>query len=424
MGVGTNVQDRTIALHHLDCPWRPADVAQREGRILRPGNLNRKLNRDVHIIRYVTERSFDAYMWQTVERKAKFIAQVMRGRLDMREMEDIGDAALSYNEVKALATGNPLLLEKAEAEVELTRLERAERAFHRNQDALRHRVTHGQRITALTALVDDIGTAITLRRDTRGDAFAMTAGGFTYTKRADAGWRLQQITTQMEDTLLTSGDRRLLERPGELGGFPVTVTVERVLGSMNVILALDRAPGTEIRMSPAEIKAADPAKLVIRLENRLSGLESLKTRTLAEIDQLTTEAAHGRDDLARPFTQAGQLDAARDRVARLNKQLGQVAAPQHPATPQQPADDSDDWLVNAAMHDAGVMARIPGSSVMVISHHDSEPESAVQASRYDFPSDNPLAGAAERIRPRITPPAPPARTKRQPEPVNATLKAS
>ena len=295
MGVGTNVQDRTIALHHLDCPWRPADVAQREGRILRPGNLNRKLGRDVHIIRYVTERSFDAYMWQTVERKAKFIAQVMRGRLDMREMEDIGDAALSYNEVKALATGNPLLLEKAEAEAELTRLERAERAFHRNQDALRHRVTQaGQRITALTALADDIGTAITLRRDTRGDAFTMTASSFTYTKRADAGRHLQQITAQMEDTLLKSGHRRLLERPGELGGFPVTITVERVLGSMNVILALDRAPGTEIRMSPAEIKAADPAKLVIRLENRLSGLESLKTRTLAEIDQLTAEAAHGQ----------------------------------------------------------------------------------------------------------------------------------
>ena len=124
MGVGTNVQVRAIALHHLDCPWRPADVAQREGRILRQGNLNP----EVQILRYVTERSFDGYMWQTVERKARFIAQVMRGRLDVREIEDIGDAALSYSEVKALATGNPLLMDKAEADAELTRLERAERA--------------------------------------------------------------------------------------------------------------------------------------------------------------------------------------------------------------------------------------------------------------------------------------------------------
>ena len=184
----------------------------------------------------------------------------MRGRLDVREIEDIGDAALSYNEVKALATGNPLLMEKAEADAELTRLERAERAYHRNQDALRHKVTQAdQRIAALTALVGDIDTAITLRRDTRGDAFAMATGGFRYTKRTDAGRRLQQLTAQMEDTLLKSSHRRLLERPGELGGFPVTVTVERVLGSMNVILALDGAPGTEIRMSPAEIKGADPA---------------------------------------------------------------------------------------------------------------------------------------------------------------------
>ena len=111
---------------------------------------------------------------------------------------------------------------------------------------------------------------------------------------------------------------------------------------------------------------------------------------------------------ARTFTQASQLDAARDRVARLNKQLGQAAAPQHAATPQQPSDDGDDWLVKAAMHDAGVMASIPGSSVMAISHHDSKPESAAQASRHDFPSDDPLAGVAidsgpASLRPRRSP---------------------
>src|SRR6202012_5856094 len=101
MGVGTNVQARAIALHHLDCPWRPADIAQREGRILRQGNLNP----EVEGIRYVSEGSFDAYLWQTVERKARFIGQVMRGRLDVREIEDITDSTLSFAEVKALAAG-------------------------------------------------------------------------------------------------------------------------------------------------------------------------------------------------------------------------------------------------------------------------------------------------------------------------------
>jgi hypothetical protein len=199
---------------------------------------------------------------------------------------------------------------------------------------------------------------------------------------------------QMYDGLLKSEHRRLCEQPGELGGFPVTVTVERVLGSMNVILALDGAPGTDIRMSPAEVKATDPAKLVIRLENRLSGMESPKTRTLAEIDQLTAEAAHGRDVDRRPFTQADHLDAARDRAARLNKQLGLAAAPKQ-ETPPQPVTDNDDWLARAAMHDATVMAGIPGSSVMAISYYDSEPESAVHASQHDFPAGNPLTGASD-----------------------------
>ena len=133
MGVGTNVQDRAIALHHLDAPWRPADVAQREGRIIRQGNLNRQLGRDIEIIRYVTAQSFDGYMWQTLERKARFIDQVMHGRLDTREITDIGDTALSFSEVKAIATGNPLLIDKAEADTALARLQRAERAHQRNQ---------------------------------------------------------------------------------------------------------------------------------------------------------------------------------------------------------------------------------------------------------------------------------------------------
>ncbi|GAA4102658.1 helicase-related protein [Nonomuraea soli] len=118
MGVGTNVQARAVALHHIDCPWRPADLQQRDGRILRQGNLNP----EVRILRYVTERSFDGFMWQGIERKSRFITMVMRGKLDVREMEDVGEQTLSANEVKAVATGNPLLLDLAEAAA--TRLER------------------------------------------------------------------------------------------------------------------------------------------------------------------------------------------------------------------------------------------------------------------------------------------------------------
>src|SRR5438309_1221989 len=118
MGTGTNVQKRLVALHHLDAPWKPAEVEQREGRILRQGNQNE----EVTIYRYVTEGSFDAYMWQALETKARFIAQVMNGDNAARRAEDIGGQELSYAEVKAIASGNPAVLTLAEADAELQRL--------------------------------------------------------------------------------------------------------------------------------------------------------------------------------------------------------------------------------------------------------------------------------------------------------------
>src|SRR5208337_4058197 len=118
MGTGTNVQKRLVALHHLDAPWKPAEVEQREGRILRQGNSNE----EVAIYRYVTEGSFDAYMWQALETKARFISQVMTGEAAVRRAEDIGGQELSYAEVKAIASGNPAVLTLAEADAELQRL--------------------------------------------------------------------------------------------------------------------------------------------------------------------------------------------------------------------------------------------------------------------------------------------------------------
>lgn len=118
MGVGVNVQLRAFALHHIDCPWQPADIEQRDGRVMRQGSQNDEVGN----YRYVVEGSFDAYSWQTVEREAGFIAQVMRGRLDVREIDDIGDSALSFAEVKALASGDPLILDKAAVDAERTRL--------------------------------------------------------------------------------------------------------------------------------------------------------------------------------------------------------------------------------------------------------------------------------------------------------------
>ena len=274
MGVGTNVQDRAIALHHLDAPWRPADVAQREGRIVRQGNLNA----EVQIYRWVTEGSFDGYMWQTLERKAAFISQVMRGRLDAREINDIGETTLSFSEVKALATGNPLLMDKAEADADLARLQRSERAHARNQNALTHSITrHEDNITKLTALVGDIEAAISRRQDTRGDKFAMTVDGRAHGKRVAAGQHLKHLLQRQMAEL--DGLRVSTATHGQVGGFPVTAAAGRALGKTVVTLSLDGAPRSDIHLSEQDVNEADPAGLVTRLENRLARLEEEKAST-------------------------------------------------------------------------------------------------------------------------------------------------
>jgi hypothetical protein len=241
----------------------------------------------------------------------------------------------------------------------------------------------------LEATAAAIDAAVTRRQDTRGDAFTMTIDGMACAKRTDAGRRLQQLVAQLEQDLLKSSHRRLEERPGQLGGFPVVVTVERVLGSMNVITALDSAPGTEIRMTPAEVKAADPGKLIIRLENRLSGLESLSSRSQSEIDQLTVEAAHARDDIAKPFPQVAQLAVARNRVARLEEKLRETATPSR--------RNGDGWLAAAALQGTEAMAGIPSAASNGSGHQNGQPQSAAQVSRHDFPMDNPLAGVTPGI---------------------------
>jgi hypothetical protein len=343
MGVGTNVQDRAAALHHLDAPWRPADVAQREGRIVRQGNLNP----EVQILRYVTQGSFDGYMWQALQRKATFIGQVMHGRLDAREIGEVGDVALSFSEVKALATGNPLLMDKAEADAALARLARAERAHLRNQDALRHAITRHERdIARLVQLATDVDIAVAQRQDTRGEAFTITVDGHRHKKRAEAGQHLKTVLRQ--EMTGVNGLRGLTTHPGQLGGFALTATTERALGTTTVALALDGAPGTEIRISAADLRDADPVGLITRLEGRLHRLEERKHAALADADRARREITHARETLGQPFPHAAQLDAARERARQIDEQLQHMAEPRGTEcvepdadTPARPQEERD-----------------------------------------------------------------------------------
>jgi hypothetical protein len=335
MGVGTNVQDRAVALHHLDAPWRPADVAQREGRIIRQGNLNP----EVQVVRWASRQSFDGYMWQTLERKARFICDVMSPALDAREIGDIGDTVLSFSEAKALATNNPLLIDKAEADAQLARLVRAERAHHRNQDTLRHTITRLEaHIAAQTKLGADIDAAIGRRRDTRSEAFAMTVEGQRYIKRADAGQHLLRLFRREAANQI--GHRQRTIHVGELGGFPLVATISQALGQVTVTPAFDGAPGTEFALTSGDLAESDPAGLVTRLENRLTRLEVAKAKTLADIDLARSEIQHATASLGQPFPQAEQLASARQRAREIDEQLEAAASPPAPDPAAETADQA------------------------------------------------------------------------------------
>ncbi len=331
MGVGTNVQTRVTALHHIDCPWRPADIQQRDGRAIRQGNLNP----EVGLFRYVVERSFDGYSWQTVARKAKFIAQVMRGRLDSREIEDIGDVALSAAEAKALASGNPLVLERATAEADFQKLRRQQVAHTRGQSDLRRRVEHAEKaIVSLTAMRASLVQAQGRTQDVAGDAFRMTVDAATYDNRADAAaavaWWANSHRAHLSNAKL--GPIVL----GEIAGHVVLAT-PKPPSLMDPHRPLVELELQDVPRSASTGTAADllnPGIGLIRaIENKTTGI----ARSINRVDDEIAQARRTRADAQRnlkSFPRERELGEARDRLAAVDAAISEQATSS--------ADDSKD----------------------------------------------------------------------------------
>ena len=213
MGEGTNVQTRLVALHHLDAPWRPADIEQREGRILRQGNQNE----NVKIFRYVTEGSFDAYMWQTLETKCRFITQVITGDATVRRAEDVDSAALTYAEVKAIASGNPLVIEKASIDAEVMRLTRLKKQHAESLYQMRYRIRRlNDTAEILEREIANIRDDLRTRTSTRGDNFMMTVKNETFTDRVKAGRALLFLAAALKPFESSKS-------AGNIGGFPISI---------------------------------------------------------------------------------------------------------------------------------------------------------------------------------------------------------
>ena len=345
MGVGTNVQDIAVALHHLDCPWRPADVAQREGRILRQRNKHPK----VHVYRYVTERSFDAYMWQTVTRKAKFIDQVIHGKTTGRDAEDIGGdvQSLSYSEVTALATGDMRILAKAKADSEVQRLERLESAWRRTQQHLKTKISDSERSVArLTEVIAQLESAIERRVDTRGDAFTMRLDGQAFSKRTDAAACLRStLRTQISQARKGNRPRDARGDIGTLGGFTIICTPAwGTGGQVWAHLRFDGVAVPAVRISETELDLAPdkpPVGLITRLENKLADLGTDRDKVLQEVSRIQAEAGRARTAASAPFAHAAELSRARAQSDRLAEELsGEPSAPPPAPTAAEAPDAS------------------------------------------------------------------------------------
>jgi hypothetical protein len=349
MGVGTNIQARAIALHHVDCPWRPADIEQREGRILRQGNQH---SGGVRIYRYVVEGSFDAYSWQTVERKARFIGQVMRGRFDVRAIEEIADNALSFAEVKALAAGDTLILDQATLSAEIARLQRLQRAYHNNQAALKRTVeNHSAWVGKLDREAAALDAAIARQVDTRGEKFAITIDGTVHTNRANAGIALVHMLDAMDD----------VKRPiGELGGLVISGCVRyRVADEVREAqLGFDGLPGNRASTTLPEAHK-DPLKIIRQLESRANSLDALRTKTIADRASTQAEAERARSAIGVPFKHADALQEASEKLDAVNAELAAKALAQEGSAPGHGQDDPPVDAVAAPIGDAAASDDIP-----------------------------------------------------------------
>ena len=307
LGAGTNIQDRLIALHHLDCPWKPSDLEQQEGRILRQGNRNKQ----VKIYRYVTENTFDSYMWQILENKQKFISQIMTSKSPVRACDDVDDTALSYAEIKALATGNPYIKEKMDLDIQVSKLKLL-KANHTSQiyslesDIARRypreiAVAQGQ----IEALKTDMEAAKPLLAQDK-DHFSMEISGKVYTERKEAGAAIIEACKALK-AAGTEG------RIGSYGAFELHSRFD----NFDKVFRLSIKGAWNYSMEVGK----DPQGNILRVTNALTGIERSLPQVERRLETLEQQLTQAREEAKRPFSQEAELAEKSARLAELNSLL-------------------------------------------------------------------------------------------------------
>lgn len=309
MGAGTNVQEHLIALHHIDVPWRPSDIEQREGRIIRQGNQNK----EVHIYRYVTEDTFDAYSWQTIERKQKITGQIMTSKSPNRDVEDVDDRALSYAEVKAVCTGDPRLKEQMELDIEVSKLKASRNSWrnqrYRMEDMVRNEYPKQiqQKEQFIQHYTDDM-KHYTEHYTPNVDGFSpMCVRGVVYTERKKAAAALMQAIRSF-----VKPDNSKAEI-GEYCGFTMFARFEPLQKGYTMTLEHSGVHRLEL--------GDDSSGNITRIDNVLRGIEDRIRNATHQLEDIQTQLHTAEVEIQKPFAKEAEYQAKSSRLAELNAAL-------------------------------------------------------------------------------------------------------
>ena len=307
MGAGTNVQDRLIALHHLDIGWKPSDLEQREGRIIRQGNHNKK----VHIFRYVTESTFDSYMWQLIENKQKFISQIMTSKAPVRSCEDVDEAALSYAEVKALATGNPAVKEKMALDVDVAKLKLLKANHMNNQYRLEDDIARNfpQQIAKLMEIIDSYKADIahfSEHKITDPEQFSMEISGKVFTEKKEAGTALLAVCKDIKsvDAAMDIGSYQ---------GFNMRIQFDS--WSKEFILSVKHESVAKVRLG------ADALGNITRINNLLESYPEKLAEAEQRLETVQEQMTNAKEEVGKPFPKEEELNQKLERLSELNALL-------------------------------------------------------------------------------------------------------
>ena len=336
MGAGTNVQSRLVAVHHLDVGWKPSDMTQRNGRIIRQGNMNK----EVKVFNYVTEGTFDSYLFQTLENKQRFISQIMTSKSPVRSCEDVDEQALSYAEIKALCAGNPLIKEKMDLDVQVAKL-KVLKADHQSQkfrlqDKLLTKFPADIRETnAYIAGVKADAQLAAAHPQVQEGFCGMTIRGVTYDEKKTAGERLVLACSE-----LPNAEEKVI---GSYRGFELSLRFDTFRSEYQAILKGQRRYPVAL--------GTDPLGNIIRLDNSLNNFSERITAAENELDTLHQQQAAAQIEVEKPFPQEEELAQKSARLAELNAQLDVDEKHHEPEMEETPDEESARPSVLAALNE-------------------------------------------------------------------------